>query len=733
MPYSYDNPPATVKNLPVGAQHIFIDVFNAEYEKSHDETKARMAAWGAVKNKYEKKGEEWVKKAKELQDATVEQPADKQPELQLSKVLLDRFSRLNDVEVYAVNGEYVRTVMAKDDTDGMEHPFADFTEGGHHWVYPAIPEDEVWVDKENAQEVGYIALHELHERNRMMHDEWTYEKAHYEANQCEQEARQNPDKLDDMIQAELDTTCDNGNSEENNSGEGMSGRDMADIATLAQAYAWHNKIHADYVDARWGRRSKEKMQSDHEAIVRKIRELSGKHLPKGEALDDTLPNDLQGAVKLRGVSFIEELPPHDAAEGTKMSQIQVLRTGTFHHPRYGKFAITQDTLDRMLANFTDHRPKAPTEMVVDYEHMSAAEPAVVAPAAGWVKALKVVKDALYATVEWTKEAAKKIGDKEYRFISPEFTLTYKDKESGKDIGPTLLSVALVNRPFLEGMAPVVLSREVQEALAFSETGTCQDCPSKEALNVIIALAEWTKAYINELPDSSFAYIEPGGEKDEGGKTKPRGLRHLPYKDKDGKVDLPHLRNALARLPQSSLSAEAKKSATAKLEAAAKREGVGDYSDKEDIDMKPEELQALQDKAAKADLLEKQLGDATKARETAEAAIKAKEAGDAVEGAVKARKILPKQKDWALAYYLKDKAGFEQFVKDAELVGPPPGETKPGEKIAGKEQLGNDGEGAVELSEAETKIAEGMAKALNMPLDKYLKNLRESKAKVLAGK
>src|SRR5262245_54417668 len=87
---------------------------------------------------------------------------------------------------------------------------------------------------------------------------------------------------------------------------------------------------------------------------------------------------------------------------------------------------------------------------------------------------------------------------------------------------------------------------------------------------------WNTAYINTLPDSSFAFIEDGGSKDSEGKTTPRSLRHLPYKDASGKVDLPHLRNALARLPQSSLSAEAKGKAQRKLEAAARSAGVGDY-------------------------------------------------------------------------------------------------------------------------------------------------------------
>lgn len=79
-------------------------------------------------------------------------------------------------------------------------------------------------------------------------------------------------------------------------------------------------------------------------------------------------------------------------------------------------------------------------------------------------------------------------------------------------------------------------------------------------------AKWTRAYINDLPDSAFLYIEPGGEKDEEGKTKPRSLRHFPYKDKNGKIDLPHLRNAISRIPQSNLPDSVKE----KLQAKARR-------------------------------------------------------------------------------------------------------------------------------------------------------------------
>jgi len=66
------------------------------------------------------------------------------------------------------------------------------------------------------------------------------------------------------------------------------------------------------------------------------------------------------------------------------------------------------------------------------------------------------------------------------------------------------------------------------------------------------MAVWTTAFINELEDSCFLYVEPGGSKDSSGKTTPRSLRRFPVKGPDGKVDPAHLKNALARIPQADI-------------------------------------------------------------------------------------------------------------------------------------------------------------------------------------
>ncbi|MFQ5843075.1 MAG: ComEA family DNA-binding protein, partial [Thermodesulfobacteriota bacterium] len=53
--------------------------------------------------------------------------------------------------------------------------------------------------------------------------------------------------------------------------------------------------------------------------------------------------------------------------------------------------------------------------------------------------------------------------------------------------------------------------------------------------------KWSRRYINALPDSAFASIEMRSD----GKR----VRHLPHHDHTGKIDPPHLWNALARVNQ----------------------------------------------------------------------------------------------------------------------------------------------------------------------------------------
>lgn len=59
----------------------------------------------------------------------------------------------------------------------------------------------------------------------------------------------------------------------------------------------------------------------------------------------------------------------------------------------------------------------------------------------------------------------------------------------------------------------------------------------------VTKADMSTKDLNDLPDSAFAYIEPGGKKDDEGKTTPRSKRHFAIHDKA------HADNAAARIAQ----------------------------------------------------------------------------------------------------------------------------------------------------------------------------------------
>ena len=86
------------------------------------------------------------------------------------------------------------------------------------------------------------------------------------------------------------------------------------------------------------------------------------------------------------------------------------------------------------------------------------------------------------------------------------------------------------------------------------------------------MTDWSTSYVNDLPDSAFAYIAPGGNKDADGKTTPRSKRYFPHHDATGKVDKSHVDNAAARIPDSSLATAAKDKAEAHIEAHQKKLG-----------------------------------------------------------------------------------------------------------------------------------------------------------------
>lgn len=116
----------------------------------------------------------------------------------------------------------------------------------------------------------------------------------------------------------------------------------------------------------------------------------------------------------------------------------------------GEFDVDEDSLREMKAQIA----RKGVDLVVDYEHQTLK--GVEAPAAGWVKELKLEGGNIVAAVEWTPRGAEYLKNKEYRYLSPVVSVRRSDNKA-----TGLHSLALTNTPAIEHMTPIVNSENFE--------------------------------------------------------------------------------------------------------------------------------------------------------------------------------------------------------------------------------------------------------------------------------
>lgn len=240
-------------------------------------------------------------------------------------------------------------------------------------------------------------------------------------------------------------------------------------------------------------------------------------------------------ISLSYLSPIRKFAESDAWVDDNKLWIQVYPYDTWDHPIYGPTTIDKNKASNFVENFQSN--VRGQEIPISYEH--GLDPAKGTKAAGWVREVEARDDGFYAFVEFTEPAKKEIEDGEWKYFSGEHWEDWTHPQTKQEFKNVFDGAGLTNKPWVKGMVPINLSELVTEKDEYRE------------------FAVWTTAYINDLPDSCFAYIESGGKKDSGGKTFPRSLRHFPYKDASGKIDMNHVRNAIARAPQANVPASIK--------------------------------------------------------------------------------------------------------------------------------------------------------------------------------
>ncbi|MPM92608.1 hypothetical protein SDC9_139743 [bioreactor metagenome] len=245
--------------------------------------------------------------------------------------------------------------------------------------------------------------------------------------------------------------------------------------------------------------------------------------------------------------------------------------------------------------------------MVDYEHQTLKD--VQAPAAGWVKALKLENGVIKAVVEWTDRAAEYLKNKEYRYISPVVNIRKADK---KAVG--LHSLALTNTPAIERQTAIVNKDDIFEG-------------GNETMEFLKKLAE-------ALGLGEDATEEQVMEALKTCVTENKSL-------KEGQQPPAPAENVVANKAVCSLL------------------GLKDDARTEDVTAKIMELKSGKidgvDVMAELKALKAQSAD--------------RDADTAVTLALKAGKITPAQKEWAKGYALADAKGFASFVEKAPQVVP----------------------------------------------------------------
>ncbi len=155
---------------------------------------------------------------------------------------------------------------------------------------------------------------------------------------------------------------------------------------------------------------------------------------------------------IKSLAYSDDLSLYALSKNTKLSKVLVAVTGHWEGHQAGAFSMNTEIMQEMIDNFKEQK----VDTVCDYEHQTLT--GSIAPASGWIKDVTLENEKLYAHVEWTDKALEQIKNKEYKYVSPVFQRRTIKGTTGNNIGWTLHSLSLTNRPFLEELGEVIANK-----------------------------------------------------------------------------------------------------------------------------------------------------------------------------------------------------------------------------------------------------------------------------------
>jgi hypothetical protein len=217
--------------------------------------------------------------------------------------------------------------------------------------------------------------------------------------------------------------------------------------------------------------------------------------------------------------------------------------------------------------------------------------------AGGTAVLGQIADLIIAEAQELKSGqAGEISDIQQLACAAEMIWCWRTGEEAVGSGSVMPATALMQS------AAIDEARKAAYAARYGEpTDTYTwDAVADKVIEAVIK-ADMSTKDLNDLPDSAFAYIEPGGTKDSEGKTVPRSKRHFAIHDKA------HADNAAARIAQGAKFGE---QALPKVKAAQRK--FGEDTSKGKLDNRTASVDTETGTAGELATLGKSVEDLTKA-------------------------------------------------------------------------------------------------------------------------